>query len=303
MYRGKSVAVVVPAYNESRFIVQTLQSVPQFVDKIYAVDDASADDTLKLMLEQSEKDKRITVIARERNGGVGAAIVSGYEKALADGLDIVAVMAGDGQMDPQYLPALLDPIIEGRAEYVKGNRLFRSDLRRGMSTWRYFGNVTLTFLNMFASGYWHVVDPQNGYTAITARALRLLNLRQIYPGYAFENDMLVKLNVYDVPVMNVPIPAKYGEEKSKISYGPFIVKALAFFLRSYFWRIRRKYLSRREAGVAHRGPEELVSSSPCSALVGTSVSGEAMCGLGDSAKGLSSSTPHTGEAPTEPRSE
>jgi glycosyltransferase involved in cell wall biosynthesis len=246
LYKGKSIAVVVPAFNESRLVKGTLDSVPPYVDKIYAVDDASTDTTRSIMLEQARRDARIDVIAREVNGGVGASIVSGYKMALKDGIDIAAVMAGDGQMDPQYLPKLLDPIIEGKAEYTKGNRLFGDGLRGGMSSWRYFGNIVLTYLNKIASGYWDVVDPQNGYTAITVRALSILDLDRIYPRYAFENDMLVKLNVYDIAVLNVPIPARYGEEKSKIAYGSFIVRTSAFFLRAFCWRIWKKYLSRSE---------------------------------------------------------
>lgn len=238
-----SVAVVVPAFNESRLIRGTLRSVPTYVDMICAVDDASTDTTLTIMQEEAQRDHRIVVISREVNGGVGAAIIAGYKMALKEGIDIAVVMAGDGQMDPEYLPRLLDPIVEGRAEYTKGNRLFRQDLRAGMSSWRYFGNVVLTLMNKIASGYWHVVDPQNGYTAVTARALSLLDLDRVYPRYAFENDILVRLNVYDVPVMNVPIPARYGEEESKIAYGEFIVKTCAFFVRAYFWRIWTKYVS------------------------------------------------------------
>lgn len=270
MYKGKSVGVVVPAFNESRFVKGTLGSVPDYVDKIYAVDDASTDTTLTIMLEQAQRDCRIDVIAREINGGVGASVVSGYKKALTDGIDIAVVMAGDGQMNPQYLPNLLDPILEGRAEYVKGNRLFEPNLRVGMSAWRYFGNVLLTYLNKIASGYWNVVDPQNGYTAVTARALGQLNLDEIYPRYAFENDVLVRLNVHDAKVVNVPIPAVYGEEESKIAYGSFIIRTSFFFLKAFFWRLWKKYLSKNRMGgpmsAAGEGDSSIVSDTKDSAI-------------------------------------
>jgi glycosyltransferase involved in cell wall biosynthesis len=248
LFKGKSIAVVVPAFNEGRLMGQTLDSVPSYVDRIYAVDDASTDATQSIVLERSARDSRISIVRHEMNAGVGASIVSGYKMALMDRIDIAAVVAGDGQMDPQYLPNLLDPIIEGRAEYTKGNRLFGSDFRVGMTAWRYFGNLVLTYLNKIASGYWDVADPQNGYTAITARALSVLDLDRIYPRYAFENDMLVKLNVHNVTVLNVPIPARYGEEESKIRYGNFILKTSAFFLRAFCWRIWKKYLSRNWKG-------------------------------------------------------
>jgi len=284
LYRGKSVAVVVPAFNEEKLVRQTLESIPSYVDRVYAVDDASTDSTLSIMLRQAKLDTRICVIAREVNGGVGASIVSGYKMALKDGIDIAAVMAGDGQMDPQYLPKLLDPIIEGKAEYTKGNRLFGEGLRGGMSTWRYFGNIVLTYLNKIASGYWHVVDPQNGYTAITARALRMLDLDWIYPRYAFENDMLVKLNVYEIPVVNVPIPARYGDEESKIVYGPFIIKTSAFFLRSFLWRIWKKHFSRREdsklASVVKLTRPSLREAESTPVLADKSSVEESECGVG-----------------------
>lgn len=248
MYRGKSIAVVVPAFNESRLVGQALDSVPSYIDKIYAVDDASTDATQSIMSERSARDSRIRVLGREANGGVGASIVTGYIEGLKDRVDIIAVMAGDNQMDPKHLPDLLDPIIEGKAEYTKGDRISGSDLRGQMSSWRYFGNVVLTYLNKIASGYWNVVDPQNGYIAITARALSILDIDRIYPRYAFENDMLVRLNVHDVAVLDVPIPARYGEEESKIRYGEFILKTSAFFLRAFCWRIWRKYFSRNGRG-------------------------------------------------------
>lgn len=239
MYRKKSIGVAVPAYNESKLIEKTLSSIPKYVDKIYAVDDGSKDDTAEKI--KSFRDNRIVFI-QQANGGVGAAVTAGYKKALEDHIDIVAVMAGDNQMDPQYLPDLLDPIIDGKAEYTKGNRLLNSKYRQGMSTWRSLGNYILTFLNKVASGYWNVDDPQNGYTAISSRALKMMNLNEIYRGYAFENDLLVKLNVHDVSVVNVPIPARYANEKSKIRYPNFIAKTSLYFIRALIWRSWNKYI-------------------------------------------------------------
>ncbi|MCC4768721.1 glycosyltransferase [Methanosarcina sp. DH2] len=239
MYRKKSIGVTIPAYNESKLIEKTLGSVPLYVDKIYAVDDGSKDDTAEKI--KNFDDPRVVLI-QQKNGGVGAAVTAGYKRALEDHIDIVAVMAGDNQMDPQYLPDLLDPIIDGKAEYTKGNRLLNSKYRRGMSAWRSLGNYTLTFLNKVASGYWNLDDPQNGYTAISSRALKKLNLNEVYKGYAFENDMLVKLNVHDVSVKNVPIPARYADEKSKIRYSRFIVKTSLYFIKALIWRSWNKYV-------------------------------------------------------------
>ncbi len=239
MYRKKSIGVAIPAYNESKLIEKTLGSVPPYVDKIYAVDDGSKDDTAEKI--KNFDDSRIVLI-QQKNGGVGAAVTAGYKKALEDHIDIVAVMAGDNQMDPQYLPDLLDPIIDGKAEYTKGNRLVNSKYRKGMSAWRSLGNYILSFLNKIASGYWDLEDPQNGYTAISSRALKKLNLNEVYTGYAFENDMLVKLNIHDISVKNVPIPARYADEKSKIRYSRFIVKTSFYFVKALIWRSWNKYV-------------------------------------------------------------
>lgn len=236
------VAVVVPAYNEERLIGDTLRGIPSYVDKIYVVDDASSDGTGDIV--RGFNDPRITLVRHEKNQGVGGAISTGYKLALKDRMDMAAVMAGDNQMDPDRLILLLEPIMEGRADYTKGNRLVSSGFRKGMSAWRSLGNYMLTFLNKIASGYWHIEDPQNGFTAISARSLAMLDLDGLYKGYAFENDMLVKLNVHDARVINIPIPARYGLERSKIRYMSFIVKTSLYFIEAVIWRSWNKYVVR-----------------------------------------------------------
>ena len=233
-------SVVVPAYNEELLIGDTIKSIPDYVDRIYVVDDCSVDRTSEVV--KSFNDPRVVLIRHEQNKGVGGAISTGYKQALDDGMDISVVMAGDNQMDPAHLMSLVKPVMDGRADYTKGNRLLNASYRNGMSAWRSFGNYMLTFLNKIASGYWHVEDPQNGYTAISSKALALLDLDRIYQGYAFENDMLVRLNVFDSTVLNVPIPARYGKERSKIRYVPFIFKTSAYLVNALAWRIWNKYL-------------------------------------------------------------
>jgi len=242
MYKNHRIAVVVPAYNEEELIDETLSSIPEYVDKIYAVDDGSQDGTFRVMKKIADKDPRIVCIKHEKNRGVGAAIVTGYKRAIQDKMDVAAVMAGDNQMDPAHLPDLLEPIIEGRADYAKGNRLINAEYREGMSSWRFLGNSILTLLTKIASGYWQVVDPQNGYTAISIKALERINPDSIYPWYGYPNDMLVKLNVYGFKVVDVPHPARYGNEKSKINYGSYILKVSWLLLRDFFWRLKMKYV-------------------------------------------------------------
>jgi len=242
MYKEQKIGVVVPAYKEEEFIGETLSGIPSYVDKIYAVDDASTDNTAEVIKEFQNKDKRIVFIRHERNKGVGAAIVTGYKKAREDGIDIAVVMAGDNQMDPEQLPNLLEPIIEGKADYTKGNRLLSPEYRRGMTKWRFLGNSLLTMLTKIGSGYWQLMDPQNGYTAISKNALERISLDSIYPWYGYCNDLLVKLNVYGFRVMDIVMPAKYGREKSGIQYKQYIPKVSWMLLKDFLWRLKMKYV-------------------------------------------------------------
>jgi len=240
MYREHTIGVVVPAHNESELIEEALVAIPDYVDAIYAVDDGSTDDTADII--RNFDDSRIVFIRHETNSGVGAAIVSGYKRALEDGIDIVAVMAGDNQMDPEQLPHLLDPIVEKRVDYTKGNRLLSPEYRRGMSKWRFFGNAILTFLTKIGSGYWQMMDPQNGYTAISKSVLERINPDSIYPWYGYCNDLLVRLNVHGFRVADVVMPAKYGREKSGIRYSKYIVKVSRMLFKDFFWRLKMKYV-------------------------------------------------------------
>lgn len=242
MYEGRVVSVVVPAYNEVKLICETLGSVPGYVDHIYAVDDGSGDGTWEAILGCVERDPRVVPLRHERNMGVGAAIVTGYRRSLVDGVEVAVVMAGDNQMDPSRIPDLLEPVVSGRADYAKGNRLMSAEYRRGMSRWRFLGNAVLTFLTKLASGYWHVIDPQNGFTAISRRALEALDLGDVYTYYGYCNDLLVKLNVYGFRVVDVQIPARYGDERSKIRYPTYILRVSMMLLRGFFWRLKMKYV-------------------------------------------------------------
>jgi glycosyltransferase involved in cell wall biosynthesis len=242
MYQGRKISVVVPAYNEELLISMTLQSIPDYIDKIYVIDDGSLDNTYKIIEEFSNKDNRFTPIKHGVNKGVGAAIVSGYKQSIADNIDIMVVMAGDAQMDPKYIPELINPILENQADYTKGNRLQRTSHMKGMSPWRKFGNSVLTLLTKISSGYYDIMDPQNGYTAISRRALMTIDLEDIYPKYGYCNDMLTKLNVCSLRVKDVAIPAKYGLEKSKIKYGRYIVKVSWLLFNNFLYRLKMKYI-------------------------------------------------------------
>ena len=247
MFQGKRLAVVVPAYNEEVLISETLKDMPAEVDCIYVVDDASTDATRDIV--RTLGDERIELLCNSQNLGVGGAIIAGYKKALTEDIDIMVVMAGDNQMDSQYLPSLLAPVLAKEADYTKGNRLSRPAYRKGMSVWRFFGNWILTILTKIASGYWRIGDPQNGYTAVNRDALRKIDLESIYHRYGYCNHLLVKLNIAGCRVVDVPIPARYGREKSKINYALYICRVSLLLLRCFLYRIWVEYLRRRKTAI------------------------------------------------------
>jgi glycosyltransferase involved in cell wall biosynthesis len=241
MYRGLRVAVVVPAYNEEALIGTVIRTMPELVDQIVVVDDCSSDGTAEAATTVG--DARVTVLRNSRNSGVGGAILNGYRNVIAGGHDLAVIMAGDAQMDPRYLPALLDPLVDQGYDFAKGNRFYSRSSFRGMPRYRVVGNVLLSLMTRLASGYWHVFDSQNGYTAIRRGVLARLPLSRITRGYAFENDMLVHLNMAGARVRDVPIPAVYGREVSKIRLQS-VAPALAWLLFRRFWmRLWRKYVA------------------------------------------------------------
>ncbi len=243
MLEGKSIAVVVPAYREEELIGATLGGIPGFVDRIYVVDDASPDATGDRA--RTFGDSRVSVLTHERNEGVGAAIVTGYDRALADGVDVVCVMAGDNQMDPGELETLVRPVARGEVDYAKANRLFTGEAWRVIPRHRYVGNAILSLLTKIASGYWHVADSQSGYTAISRAMLAQLDRRRIYRGYGFPNDMLVHLNVWNARVRDFPSRPVYGVgERSGIKIRSVVPRISWLLLKGFLWRLREKYVIR-----------------------------------------------------------
>ena len=243
MYKGQTIGVVVPAYNEERFIASVINTMPDYIDKIYVVNDCSTDKTAEIV-SKINPDGRLLLINHEVNKGVGGAIFNGYKRFLVDGIDIAVVMAGDGQMKPEYLPMLLDPVIEGKADYAVGVRLSSLKHMKGMSYLRRFGNWQLKWLTRIAAGTMCINDPQNGFTAITRQALERLTLEKLYPSYGYCNDMLVKLSVVKAHIKQIPIPAVYGSEKSKIRYWKYIPKVSWLLLRDFLWRIKVTWFPR-----------------------------------------------------------
>lgn len=262
MYDGQTVGVVVPAHNEAGFVGDVIETMPPYVDRIYAVDDGSADGTWDEMVEAArrvnggtwddevfsldgEHAPRVVTVRHDRNRGAGAAVKTGYRCALEDGLDVTAVMDGDGQMDPTHLDRILEPVTSGDATYAKGNRLSARGDYEPMSRWRLFGNLVLTLLTRVASGYWELSDPQNGFTAISNDGLRAIGIDRLYDGYGFLNHVLLALNVNREPVADVPHPAVYADETSGIDYRTFVPSVSVLLARNFLERVFRSYVLRR----------------------------------------------------------
>ncbi len=246
MYKDKIICVVVPAHNEEKLIGKVIETIPEFVDKIVVVDDKSSDKTVETVNCYLEKlGDRLVLIQHKDNQGVGGSIVTGYKWALDNKIDISVVMAGDAQMDPDDLTDLLDPIIEDKCDYTKGNRLFTGQAWQKIPHVRYLGNSCLSFLTKIASGYWHIADSQTGYTAVTLEVLKNINLDDIYKRYGMPNDMLVHLNIGHYSVKDIPINPIYNiGEKSGIRLWKIIPTLSWLLFKRFFWRLKEKYVIR-----------------------------------------------------------
>ena len=240
MYEGLRVAVVVPAFREREHIAEVITTMPATVDHVIVVDDASPDDTSQVAAAVG--DPRTEVLRHEKNKGVGGAIVTGHRRALELGADVCVVMAGDGQMDPEQLPRLLAPLANDGYAFAKANRFYSATSFAGMPIHRVVGNVALTFLTKAASGYWNLVDPQNGYTAITRQYLERLPLDRLAERYEFENDQLIWLNILDARAIDVPIQARYGTEVSSIRLHAVVPRLVLLLFRGFWRRIWHKYV-------------------------------------------------------------
>lgn len=246
MYKNKRIGVVIPCHNEETQIENVITTMPDYIDKMVVIDDVSVDGTLKVVKKCQEKYKdKIVLICHEKRQGVGGAISSGYIWCRENDIDAAVVMAGDGQMDPNDLPELLDPVVEGKTDYSKGNRLITGEAWTRIPKVRYLGNSALTLITKIASGYWHVTDSQTGYTVLNKKALHLLPLEDIYKSYGMPNDFLVTLNIYDMKVMDIPVNPLYGVgEKSKMVIHKKIIPLFFLMIRLFIKRMVKKYIIR-----------------------------------------------------------
>ena len=243
MLEGTRVAVVVPAFDEERLVAETIRGIPEFVDRILVVDDASRDGTASAA--EGVGDPRVEILRHERNRGVGATIATGYGRALEEELDVTCVMAADNQMDPAELRELVEPVARGEVEYAKANRLVSGEAWKVIPRTRYLGNAVLSLLTKIASGYWHVADSQAGYTALSLTALRRLDLGALYPRYGFPNDLLVHLNLQNARVRDVPSRPIYDVgERSGIKLRSVVPRISWLLFKGFWWRLGQKYVIR-----------------------------------------------------------
>lgn len=245
MYHSQTVCSVIPCYNEETQIEKVIATMPEYVDHIVIVDDLSKDKTVEKVKKLEKANSKVVLIEHKVNQGVGGAIASGYKWARDSEIDMAVVMAGDGQMNPDDLPALLEPVAIGKADYSKGNRLFTGEAFKKIPTIRYLGNSFLSLMTKITSGYWNIADSQSGYTVINKKALKIIDWDLMYKRYGQPNDILVRLNVENLKVTDVPIEPVYNVgEKSGIKIHRVIFTIGWLLTKLFFWRMKEKYIIR-----------------------------------------------------------
>lgn len=247
MYKDKKISLVIPAHNEERLIGPTLEGVPETIDRVYVIDDASQDSTCEVVEKYALIDPRIELIRHEVNKGVGAAIITGYQRSSADGYDIAVVVGGDNQMPLEVVEELLEPVASGEVDYTKGNRFLMPQVGLdGMPWTRFIGNALISIMTKMASGYYKIYDVVDGYTAISKRAIDLVDWGKAWKGYGYPMDFLVRLNAYGLKVKDIPRRAIYleGERQSQIKGVNYALRVTPMMVRGFFWRLLSKYLVR-----------------------------------------------------------
>lgn len=237
------IGVVMPCYKVGNKILDVLRQMPPEVERIYVIDDACPEGSGNLT-RKSQVDARIVVITHAVNKGVGGAVISGYIAALSDGMDIVVKIDGDGQMDPAHLWNFVRPIMDRRADYTKGNRFFELESLQKMPKVRLMGNAFLSLVNKLTSGYWDVMDPTNGYTAIHTKVLKRIPLNKLANRYFFESDLLFRLGTLRAAVLDIPMDAHYADENSSLKITRVLLDFPGKYLNRFFKRIFYNYFLR-----------------------------------------------------------
>ena len=243
MNKNLKIAAVIPSYKVTRHIIDVINRIGTEVSLIYVIDDCCPDNSGSFVQNHCT-DSRVTIIRNPVNQGVGGAVIAGYKAAIEDGADIIIKIDGDGQMDPCLIMEFVAPIANGNADYVKGNRFYNLEEIRAMPKVRLFGNAALSFMTKLSSGYWDVFDPTNGYTAIHCDVARRLPFKKLSHRYFFESDMLFRLNTLRAVVIDIPMDAKYGDEKSNLKISKIMGEFFIKHVRNFFKRIFYNYYLR-----------------------------------------------------------
>ncbi len=242
MYKKRIIGVSIPCYNEEDFIGKTLEGLPDFLDKIYVIDDASQDKTARIIADYAKKDERIKLLKNKKNMGNGFSVVSGFKQAINDGCDIVCIVAGDNQCRLEYLAGLVDEVVADNCDYAKANRFVNLQELKQMPRFRKLGNIFMSFINKFATGYYSVFDPLNSYSATRVSTLKKMDLDSISHRYDFENSFMLHLYLASARIKDIPVPARYEGEQSDIKLLSYIPQTSKTLLVSFFKRIYYRYI-------------------------------------------------------------
>lgn len=242
MYRNFRVAAILPCYNEEKLIGKTIETMPKFVDHIIAVDDKSTDKTWKVIQAIAKKNKKVIPVHSEVNQGIGGAYISGFKEALDKKADLIFTMAGDAQCNQDFMPNMIDTLLDNNLDYVKANRFVHLEELKQMPTFRRVGNTIITILTKFSSGYYSIFDSQNGYGVFTRKALEKLPLSHIGRRYDYENTLLIALSIMGAKIKDEPVPAIYGDEVSTIPVFKTTLRALKVVWLGFWKRMYNKYI-------------------------------------------------------------
>lgn len=242
MYRNLKVAAILPCYNEEKLITKTIETLPDFVDEIIAVDDNSKDRTWEIITHLAKKNKRVVPIHLDPNEGIGGAYIHGFEKAIKDGMDLVFTMAGDAQCNQNYMSNMADTLLDKDLDYVKANRFVHLQELQQMPAFRRVGNTVITILTKFASGYYSIFDSQNGYGVFKVKTLQNLPFEHIGRRYDYENTLLIALAIMGAKIKDEPVPAIYGDEVSTIPVFKTVMRALKVVWNGFWRRMYYKYV-------------------------------------------------------------
>jgi glycosyltransferase involved in cell wall biosynthesis len=243
MYKSTKVAVVIPCYNEEKLIEKTISTLPASIDYIIAVNDASKDDTLAVLHRIAKSNKKVTVLDNDANGGIGYSLKNGFHHALKHtDAEAIGIVSGDAQCDPEYIEPMLDVFIERKVDYIKGNRFFQRDALKSMPAYRRFGNIFISLLTKFSTGYYSISDTTMGFGFLRRSILEQVNYDLVRNRYDYENSMLIALSIVSARLKDYPVPAIYGEETSTIDFWPTVGRVLRVVWVGFWQRIYYKYI-------------------------------------------------------------